>query len=69
MGWEAERLISEEVEAVRMETDMFFHEYTDEEKEGEQWSFESWGRKLLFNKLADLDSLGLFWLKTEKFKI
>lgn len=24
-----------------METDMFFHEYTDEEKEGEQWSFEA----------------------------
>lgn len=33
LGW-VERLISEEVEPVRMEVDMFFYEYTDEEKEG-----------------------------------
>lgn len=30
---------------------------------------EGWGRKLLFSKSADLDSLGLFRLEKEKFKI
>lgn len=30
---------------------------------------EGWGRKLLFSKLADLDSLGLLRLEKEKFKI